>query len=91
MALSPLAPPPSLLYPQLKKKAAPSILRHFTLFKRSQYTGYKGHDIYNITVNRLVSGRISSLSMSINPPFPLDTRPDWLTNSNSGVGWDCGI
>ena len=63
------APPPSL-YPYLKKKKKASILRHFTLFKRSQYTGYKGHDIYNNTVNRLVSGRVSSLSVSINPPSP---------------------
>lgn len=70
-----------------KKKAAPPILRHFTLFKRSQYTGYKGHDIYNSTVNRLVSGRISSLSMSINPPpFPLTLDP--MGRQTATVGWD---
>ena len=68
----------------LKKKA--SILRHFTLFKISQYTGYKGHDIYNNTVNRLVSGRVSSLSMSINPPFPLTLDP--AGRQTATVGWD---
>lgn len=69
-----------------KKKAAPLILRHFTLFKRSQYTGYKGHDIYNSTVNRLVSGGISSLSVSINPPSPLTIDP--TGRQTATVGWD---
>ena len=70
----------------LKKNKAPSILRHFTLFKRNQYTGYKVHDIYTSTVNRLVSGRISSLSMNINPPFPLMLDP--AGRQTATVGWD---